>query len=466
MLGTVFTILGLLIILASVASVVGRVLVLNSRNSNVRKPEDRTPLPIWKLALQGSFGIFVGIISIFMNSSVFYAEPGYQYLVQYPNGTQVPVFEPGYHFRWWGNVIDFKQVLSVVAVESHGTAAETSGSYAPLEVRFNDAVKAHVEVASRFRLPHNPEQFRKLAVEYRTQENLINATLLRHLSEVTRNSARMFSAQDYVSGKGGEFETAVLDQMRDGVYELNITENEIRGDEDISHVTDDRTVAGTNKRVRLTVSKAVNKDGIPLRKENPITTYGIEVTQCTISNVIPEQMFQDMLAKQRDAAARASVERQEAQTAGFQKMKIVAQGEASKAETRVAEEKLQIQKLIVVETQMKEEQTRLETEKIKLAQADLQAQQTERLAKAEAFKRKAILDADNALSIRLDTLRQIHAGYAESFKDKQLVPSIVIGSASGGSNGSSAMNLIELMTAKFAKDLAVDLDGNRKEAQK
>jgi hypothetical protein len=172
-------------------------------------------------------------------------------------------------------------------------------------------------------------------------------------------------------------------------------------------------------------------------------------------------MFQDMLAKQRDAAARASVERQEAQTAGFQKMKIVAQGEASKAETRVAEEKLQIQKLIVVETQMKEEQTRLEMEKIKLQQAELRAQQTERLAKAEAFQRKAVLEADNALQIKLDTLRAIHASYAGALQNKQLVPSVVIGgSAQGGTV--TAMSLIELMTAKFAKDLSADLETSNK----
>ena len=36
----------------------------------------------------------------------------------------------------------------------------------------------------------------------------------------------MFAAQEYISGKGGDFENAVLDQIRNGIYHLDIKEEE------------------------------------------------------------------------------------------------------------------------------------------------------------------------------------------------------------------------------------------------
>jgi ABC-type dipeptide/oligopeptide/nickel transport system ATPase component len=64
--------------------------------------------------------------------------------------------------------------------------------------------------------------------------------------------------------------------------------------------------------------------------------------------------------------------------------------------------------------------------------------------------------ADNALSLRLDAYVKVQQSYAAALRGKQLVPTVVIGN-SGSGKTTSATALIDLLTAKTAKELAVDL---------
>lgn len=393
----------------------------------------------------------LGVLCVLFQPMTFYAEPGFSYLVQYPTGTQKVIFEPGYHFRYFGNLLPFKNVLSVLCTED--SLADTTSYNPPIEVRFNDAVVADVEVATRFRLPRSPEQFKTIALEFRSQENLVNATLLRSVKEVARNSARMFSAQEYIAGRGGEFETAILDQIRQGVFRLQVEEETI-DDEEMITTEEQRTISSDGKRVRLRVSKLVDENGIPIRKENPISVYGIEVTQCTVSKVDPEQKFKDMLSQQRDAAAQANVERQKAKTAAFARQKIVAEGESEKARIRVEEEKKQITTLITAETRKKNEEIILDERRLQKQQAEEEAARIKTLAEAKAQERKLLMEADNALQLRLDTEVRIHQAYADALsKAGKLVPDIVIQN-SGEGGTSSAMDLINMLKVQMAQQIS------------
>lgn len=65
---------------------------------------------------------------------------------------------------------------------------------------------------------------------------------------------------------------------------------------------------------------------------------------------------------------------------------------------------------------------------------------------AEAYKKRQIILADNALEQRLNALIEINKNYAASLKDNKIVPEIVI--SGNGQGQSSAMDLINLLTAK------------------
>jgi hypothetical protein len=69
------------------------------------------------------------------------------------------------------------------------------------------------------------------------------------------------------------------------------------------------------------------------------------------------------------------------------------------------------------------------------------------------------MQADGALSQKLDTIKQINAVWADAFAHSQnpVVPGIVMGGGSGGNGASNTQSLMDLLTVKAAKDLSVDL---------
>jgi regulator of protease activity HflC (stomatin/prohibitin superfamily) len=415
----------------------------------------------WKTWLTGTI---TGFVMLILSGSFFYAEPGYSYLVQYPTGAQYSVLTPGYHMFWYGTVLEFKKVVTVrltddIDVDSE-TATETDNS---ILVRFNDAVQAKVSSSTRFRLPEDPELFRKLAVDYRNPGNLVQSSLVPVTREVVRNSARELSAQDYVTGQGGQFEQNVLDQLENGIVVLRIEDEKvpIASKKVEAAVEDtkepivqegDRGVEQESKVVRRVI-RVTNKDGSLQRKKHPLVQYGILVTQSTIEKVNPEKKFQEMLAHQRDAAARSAVARQEAKQAEHERQKVKAQGETEKTRIQMEQEKNQVEKLVSAETERKQEEILLIQARVAKERAEVEAKALLITANAEAAARKAKMLADGALEQKLEAWVEINKAWSQAAGNHQMVPTTVIG---GEGNSASANDFIQLMTAMSAQKLHLD----------
>lgn len=411
------------------------------------------PAPGGNPAMKGLGRILalVGIVSFCLWRSVFYAEPGYSYAVQYFTGRQVPHMEAGFHFRGWGQVIEMKKVLTVKF--SKRRDADYSGFSEPFGVRFNDAVQADISASIRIKLPSDPARFLALAIEYRNQENLVNASLMPAVKEVLRNSARMISAQEYILGKGGKFENAVLDQLQSGIYELMVQTTRTSNTAEPVQQDSMRTIDRKDMMVSE-VNIKTDADGRPIRKKHAFIEYGIEVSQAVIDDVDPEENFKNLLAMQRDAAGKSNVARQEAQKAEFEKQRVVAQGETEKSRIRVDKEKEQIHILMDAETAMKRKKTEVDQQRYSVEATELEAKAIKLKADAEAYARERIMKADNALEKRLEALVEINKAYAEAIKGNRLVPNTVItGGGADGTKGNAVNDFIRLLTVNAANQV-------------
>ncbi len=428
------------------------------------------------LSLKGYLaGVGLGVVTLACSGMFFYAEPGHSYLVQYPWGTQVAELTPGYHFYWYGNVLDFKKVVTVRLTDVSDKESETATTNDnSILVRFNDSVRANISSSTRFRLPEDPELFKKLALDYRTQANLVHSSLVPVTREVVRNAARELSAQDYVTGQGGQFEASILDQMENGIVVLEIVDSDpslksrptiqqVGGEQEssvqlptekIQRIEEDRGLRTYKKMYQKVVRKKA-PDGSILRKSHPIAAYSINVTQSTVENVAFEEMFQQMLAKQRDAAAKAAVSRQEAKQAEYERQKVMAEGETEKAKIKMEQEKEQVEKIIAAETDKKEEEILLQKAEIEKKRVEVEAKALLAKADAEAKARKMKMVADGALEQKLAAWVEINQAYAEAFKHQKVVPNVIVGSGGKG-NSPSAADFMNIMTAMSANQLGVD----------
>lgn len=480
MLNFIFTLAGLLIIAAAVIGYIAPRVIANLRHREARKlwqqnGDPSAPLPEPKAAgLSLPVAVIIGLAGMcvmMLNGAVYYAEPGYSYLVQYPTGRQIGETTPGYHLKWWGSAIPFKKFITVKASPTRDNSV--SASIPPIAARFTDAVVANVEVTARFQLPTTPDKFLDMAIAYRTQDNLENSTLIPVLREVVRNAARTMTAQDYIAGKGGEFENAILDQLRYGTYILDITEIRPEGKEHIASPNQERVI-DQSQMVRYEVKKKIDpQTGEIVRKPTALSDYGITVTQSNVSNVDPEAKFKEMLALQRDAAAQASVKKQEAKRAEYEKQKIIAEGEAQKAKIRVEQEKAQITKLIAAETAKKEAEIALQEARILKEKEKELAEKVKIAADAEAYRKRKVLEADGALEMKLATIEKIAEKIAQGWANRKVPQTVIV---TGGDAPASAqytgspdevkvmlgMMLADMAQKQLATDLSVPAGTTRK----
>ncbi len=444
MLGTIMTFVGLI-------AIVGGIYLL------YRKFSQQTTIVNTTLAI---FLLIIGLATASFKGLAFYAEPGYSYLVQYPTGKQIAVLTPGYHFRYFGDVIPFKKYLTVKFSDS-ADVLEYSGKQEQIPVRFNDAVEADVGLSVRVQLPTKPESFKKLALDFRSQENFLSSSVIPAIKEVVRNSARMYSAQEYITGRGGAFENAVLDQLTDGIYILVINKKiEYNDTEDFFADDEEQRNVKQKENIKDDVEIKRDSNGNKMRKKHPFKEYNIYISQATIETVETEEKFNKMIGLQRDAAAQTNIIKQETQKAIHNRQKIIQEGETKKAEIRIIKEQEQIQQLIEKETQQKAAEIEKKKAQIEFETEKIRAETKRTLADAEAYKRQVEIEANNALEQRLSAYIEVNRVYAEALgKQKSLVPQIVIGNSGSGEGQMNSINdFINLLMANQANQLAVDLN--------
>jgi hypothetical protein len=116
--------------------------------------------------------------------------------------------------------------------------------------------------------------------------------------------------------------------------------------------------------------------------------------------------------------------------------------------------------VVEAETKVKvAEQDKLQ-QKIAYEGAILEAKKIKELADAEAYARSRIMKADGALEKKLNAQIEIQKVWADAFSKYQgaIVPQFQTGGSSGGN---AALNFMDIMTAKTAKDFALDLKMNK-----
>ncbi|MCG7917595.1 MAG: hypothetical protein N0E37_07555, partial [Candidatus Thiodiazotropha taylori] len=108
-------------------------------------------------------------------------------------------------------------------------------------------------------------------------------------------------------------------------------------------------------QVRVRIRR--NSDGEEKRKDamdHPLKKFSIVLVQANVQEVDPDPAFKDKLKEQREAAAQVAIERQNARKEEERKKRIIAQGEAEKAQKKIELEKQQIERVIAGETKAKE----------------------------------------------------------------------------------------------------------------
>ena len=203
--------------------------------------------------------------------------------------------------------------------------------------------------------------------------------------------------------------------------------------------------------------QALGGDGKPQRQEDPVlTAFGIVPFNFVIKRLPYDPTVEAQIKQQQQIAMDVQTAIADARKAEQNAITVAEQGKADAAKAKWMQETIKAK--FVTEAEQKREVAKLGSE-----EAEFYRVGQLRRAEGDATYRAKVMAADGALEIKLGALKEIHAMYAGAMKDYkgQWVPSVQMGQ-NGQQGGNAALDMINLLTAKLARDIGVEVGAMKK----
>lgn len=402
-----------------------------------------------------SYGLLVmGLLNLF----AFYAEPGKAYKVYYPWGGSNIVTSNGLSMDFLGRKSDYQIELPFKYI-IHDSSSTNDINDMPDNIytevakkwEFCDAVKADIGVSVILGInPKDHDKFSDMVDNTQTEERLVFSRILPNINNAIKNSCKLMSAQDYISGEAANFDKYFRDQLEYGMYVLEETPRQTDVKSTIGDTASKGSVATQvmdnpqlTKRFRIKM-----KNGEPVREHGTsISLYNISVRQAVVDNIDWEDAFDTRLDKQKGKVAETQLEKQNAELAIWKKKRVFEEGEAAKTEETAKLQKEQIQKTITAQTAAEVAKAKI-NEEANLLEASRKSAARKRIdADADSYQNKQMVAAGLTPQEKAEWDYKKHVDGMKAIAGPQGIslPSTYInGGGNGNSNNSDAMMLMLL----------------------
>ena len=370
---------------------------------------------------------------------------GYRTHVQKITGKEFVRFEPGIFWAgFFSKTTAYPDVISVVFTDGK-LKSEVTSLNPPIRIRFNDATKSTAKATVRWRLPSLESDMIKIHKEYRNPKKLAETTLTTYTDECLRYSAQLMESETHYSGGMSKLSEDFQDQLENGQYVL-----EMKTEYVIDTITDEREKFTTRYPRR-------DNNGNIIRNKSDVQQFNITVAYASIGEVDYEDQVDLKLEQKIEASTQESISKQKLITAQQEALTAKAEGEKIIAETRAREEAAKIEATIRAEKNR-------DVAKIQKDEAEYLKQKLILEGQGEAEKKRLIMAADGALDKKLNAWVDVNKRYAEAIEKYtgNWVPQVNMGGNGLTNSGGGSQDLINLLMAKTAKDLAVDVSINKK----
>lgn len=375
---------------------------------------------------------------------------------------------PGLKWQGFGSVTKYKK-RSTYTFE--GATAANGKIVGGIEVRFNDGGHGTILGSIQYSMPEDIEALTKLHSSYRSQD-----VVQKNLIETVTNKSiylvgTLMSSKESYAEKRNDLIHYVTDQVQNGIY---------RTRQKVEWIKDPIT----NQDKQITTAEIVtNRDGKPERQESAVLNeFGIHAYNFTINKLPYDTAVETQIMKQQEIAMNVQTSIAELKQAEQRALTVEQQGRANAAEAKwkqevekaravtLAEQQKQVQitdaernkQVALVDAERNKQAAeiaanqRLTVAKLDRDAAELTKQRDILEGEGQAEKRRLVLAADGALAQKLETYTRVSELYANAIKGSNWVPSVVMGGA-GQSASSGPVDLVNLLTAKTAKELALDM---------
>lgn len=412
--------------------------------------EHKMNIPIKPITYLG-----IGIAALLMiNLNFGINDAGERTVIQYPWGTLVVKFTAGIYPKFFGSTEVYRDVITF-DFDKQDARGEASLDFPGINVRYQDGGTGKVLGKARFALPNDEEKMIKLHKDFRNNDAVAYKLIKTVVEESMNLTAGLMSSEEAYAEKRGIFTQWAEEQISLGKFFT-----ELKSVAEKQEATNERVVRN------VPVIK-YGADGLPLHHNSDFKAYGIVVSGFQITDWDFEQKTLEQISRKREATmgiitAKADAERarQEALTAEEQGKKNVMVDKYTKEQEKIqavvdAEKEKEVAVTKAKQNVLVAEQEKLEAEQKRLAAIEYKQEQILR-GEGDAEYKRLVMSADGALAAKLEAWQAVHIRYAEAIEKQKWVPEIQMGQT-GQPAGSAANDLIEMLKAKTAKELNLDM---------
>ena len=366
------------------------------------------------------------------------------------SGTMTAKMTPGIWMQYWGDIDIWPKAETFFFTHDRDTTDDVDVDTS-IEVRFQDGSVCRISGTARVVMPTAPQDAIDLVINrnHKTYKDLEQKLILPTIRNVLRSTANLMTARESYSVKRLDFVTFARDQIENGVYQ---TEEAVKEVEDLV----------TGEKVRKEVKKIKTDKGSPMFQANPMGETGIRLINFEIKSFRYEKKVRSQIGKQQEARMNVETAKAKAEEARQRELQTVAEGKAKVAKAKYEKEQEKVK--AVVDAQKDKEVAILaaskEYESAKLMKLAAGENKQKNILDGQglAEKKRLIFASDGALAQKLETYEAVQARFAQAIENYQgnWVPTIVSGSSKSGSN--AALSMMEILSIKAAKDLALDLE--------
>jgi hypothetical protein len=433
-------------------------------------------LPWLNKALAG--GLFATGLLVNLGGVFNYNDAGFCQHIRTIAGTESATCKTGWYVVGYGKSNAWPWAITIAHTSSSN--AEGSEINPPYRVRMADNWTGDVTQTTRFEIPQDEDQFLGMVRKLRTPERLITSTLRPAVVASLDSVANLYTMEQYYAGGArDQFKNEYKDAIEKGraVVKQVTTDDRTRmpnvskaSSSEDDFVADMSEIGDLTSR-RVSMEKVLDSSMNEIRQRHDYMDYGIIVGSAILESLDPDNKFEEQIQARKDAASRRIVAQEQRKEQEEQRLLAIQTGQTQIAKRQSDAQVEQIEKTTNAETakklalitadRIKEEATiQKQTAAINLERARIDAQAVQVAADAQAYEKRVILEADNALAQKLEAEISIQKVWAEAFAKRQ-VPVNVFGASSGpggtptGSDGETKA-FMQLLTIDAAKRLSYD----------
>lgn len=364
-------------------------------------------------------------------------------VVQSPVTGELAVYtEPGWHWQGMGTITKYPRrnefnFQDVACLKAEHKEEATRG----LGIRFYDGGNAILCGSISWMMPTDPKSIIEIHRDFRSAEAFETQAIRRSMEAAATFSGPTMSSFESAAGRRNELLGILNDQTLHGVYKTN------------SKKTIAKDVAGVDKEVTVVEIVTEAKTGIPVRAQDSyVSKYKVTMLPMTINNFKYEDRVETQIQAQQKATNNAVVSAANAKSADQAAITAEAEGRALAAKAKWEQEVLNAKTVATAQAQIL-----IADASVKEAEAFKRAETLR--GEGEANRKRLVMEADGQLDKKLEAVITINKNYADAIKGAApgaWSPAVQMGNGSGGT-GDRAANLVDMLTAKTARELGVDL---------